>query len=279
MKKSKISLFIIGIFAISFSFTSCEKDADQELNTNITTATDYTNLLGIFDLNEIDDATADNVLKSASELDFSPCFEVTIHENENGEFWPRSWTFSYTNEDCVDCFGNTKSGSVNVLLTDFWKNEGSSRTITFKDFSIKGNRLEGTRTILNTGFNDLQNLTFERSCQDASYTSADTATMTWESNRHVEMVAGYETFIAADDEFMVSGGASGINLDGKSFTVTIIDELYYKKCSLFPVSGTITVEVEGESSININYGDGGCDNMANMTVDGVTTDITLGLHN
>ncbi len=75
-------------------------------------------------------------------------------------------------------------------------------------------------TILNTSFNDLQNLTFERSCQDASYTSADTATMTWESNRHVEMVAGYETFIAADDEFMVSGGASGINLDGKSFTVT-----------------------------------------------------------
>lgn len=103
--------------------------------------------------------------------------------------------------------------------------------------------------------------------------------MSWESNRNVEMIAGYETFIAADDEYMVSGGASGINFDGKSFTVSITDELYYKKCSLFPVSGSITVEVEGESLIYINYGDGECDNVAHMTVDDITSEITLGLNN
>ena len=276
MKKTKISLFILGIFAISFSFTSCEKDTFENLSNNLTTPTDYTSLLGIIDLNEIDDATSDGALKSVSDLDYIPCFEVTVHENENGEFWPRSWTFSYTNEDCVDCFGNTKLGSVHVLLTDFWKKEGSSRTITFEDFSINGNKREGIRTILNTGFNDLQNLTFERSFLDASYSRADTATMSWESNRNVEMIAGYETFVAADDEYMVSGGASGINFEGKSFTVSITDQLYYKKCVLYPVSGSITIEVEGESSIDINYGNGECDKVADMTVDGVTTEITLG---
>ncbi len=100
--------------------------------------------------------------------------------------------------------------------------------------------------------------------------------MTWESNRYVEMIAGYETFVAADDEYLVTGGASGINFDGNSFTVTISDELYYKKCALFPVSGSITIEVEGESSIYISYGEGECDNIAEMTVDDVTTEITLG---
>lgn len=103
-------------------------------------------------------------------------------------------------------------GSVHVVLTDFWKNEGSSRTITFGDFSINGNKLAGTRNIVNTGFNDLQNLTFERSVLDASYSRSDTEIMSWESNRNVEMIAGYETFVAADDEYMVSGGASGITL-------------------------------------------------------------------
>ena len=276
MKKLKISFFIMSILAISFSFSSCDKNVTENPSNDLTTITDYTALLGILDLNDLDDATTEITLKSATELEFGPCFEVTVHDNDNGEFWPRSWTFAYTDEECVDCFGNTKSGSVNVVLTDFWKNEGSSRTITFEDFSINGNKLEGTRNILNTGFNDLQNLTFERSSLDASYSKADTATMTWESNRTVEMIAGYETFIAADDEYMVGGGASGVNFDGNSFTVTITDELYYKKCARFPVSGSITIEVEGESSIYINYGKGECDNVADMTVDDVTTEITLG---
>lgn len=277
MKNTRISLFALAIFTAGFAFQSCDKVSNDPLSNNQTTVTDYTALLGVSDLTEIDEATSNEALKSSTEADFMPCFEVTFHENETGEFWPLSWTFSYTGEDCTDCFGNIKSGSVHVLLTDFWKNEGSSRTITFEDFSINGDKLEGTRNILNTGLNDLQNLTFERTCQDASYSKGDTATMSWESNRNVEMIAGNETFLFADDEYMVSGGASGVNFDGKSFTVSITDDLYYTKCSLFPISGAITIEVEGESTIEINYGDGECDHLAEVTVDDVTTEITLGL--
>ncbi len=276
MKKLKYSLVILSMITVGFSFTSCEKDPVGSISDNLTTASDYTALLGILDLSDLDDATLVSDLKSAPELDFGPCFEVTIHENDTDEFWPRSWTFSYTDVECMDCFGNTKLGSVHVLLTDFWKNVGSLRTITFEDFSINGNRQEGTRTILNTGINNRQNLTFERHFTEASYSRGDTATMTWESNRNVEMIAGYETFIAADDEYMVSGGASGTNFEGKSFTVSITDELYYKKCSLYPVSGSIMVEIEGESTIEINYGTEECDNVAQMTVDNVTNEITLG---
>ena len=276
MKKSKFSLLILSIIAISVLSTSCTKDMPENQNDALTTATDYTALLGILDLNDVEDATTESALKSTAELDFGPCFEVSIHENDNSEFWPRSWTFSYTDEECVDCFGNTKLGSVNVVLTDFWKNEGSSRTVTFEDFYINGNKLEGTRNILNTGVNELQNPTFERNFLEASYSRADTATMTWESYRDVEMIAGYESFIVADDEYMVSGSASGVNFEGSSFTATVTDELYYKKCSLFPVSGSITIEIEGESSIYISYGEGECDNLATMTINDVTTEITLG---
>ncbi len=270
---------MFGAIAAIFSFTSCDNDSPEIKGEEVTTATDYTALLGILDLDEIDDETTDNALKSALDTDQFRCFEVTVHENETDEFWPRSWTFTYGEEGCEDFFGNTKLGSVHVTLTDFWKNEGSLRTITFDDFSINGNKQEGTRTILNTGFNDRQNLTFERSFEDASYSRADTATMTWECDRQVEMIAGYETFIARDDEYLVSGGASGINYDGNSFTVTITDDLYYKKCSFFPVSGIVTVEVDGGSSMTIDYGNGECDNIASMTLDGVTTEITLGREN
>jgi len=275
----KNSFFAIGILASSFFFTSCDKASVDNLSNNTTTATDYSSLLGIMDLSEIDDATTEDGLKSATELDYLPCFERIIHENENLEFWPRSWTFSFTNPDCVDYFGNTKSGSVNVTLTGFWKAESSLRTITYDNFSINGNKLEGTRTILNTGLNEDLNLTFERNFLNASYSKGDTATITWESMRNVEMVAGILTPIGADDEYLVTGGASGLNFDGKAFTVSVSDELHYKRCSFFPVSGNVTVEVEGESTLYINYGDGDCDKIAEMTVDDVTTEITLGLNN
>ena len=102
--------------------------------------------------------------------------------------------------------------------------------------------------------------------------------MTWECHRQVEMIAGGDTFIARDDEYMVSGSASGINYDGKSFTITITDDLYYKKCGFFPVAGIISVEVDGGSSMTLDYGNGECDNVAQMTLDGDTTESILGHH-
>jgi len=279
MKKLKNYLFFAAIISIGISFSSCESSTDIDLENNVTTATDYTSLLSILDLDEVDEATDDDALKSTSNLDLARCFEVTIHENDNSEFWPRSWTFSFADSSCTDFFGNTKLGSVNILLTDFWKKDSSSRTITYEDFSINGNKMGGTRNILNTGLNENENLTFERSFQDASYSRADTATMTWESSRMVEMIAGYDTFLAADDEYLVNGGASGINFDEKTFTVDITNVLHYKKCSQFPVSGSITIQVEGESSIYIDYGEGECDKLANMTVEDITTEITLGFNN
>lgn len=36
-------------------------------------------------------------LKSAVLFD---CLTVTVHENENGDFWPRSWILDYGKENC-----------------------------------------------------------------------------------------------------------------------------------------------------------------------------------
>ncbi|MDA3823044.1 MAG: hypothetical protein PF450_10615, partial [Bacteroidales bacterium] len=83
-------------------------------------------------------------------------------------------------------------------------------------------------------------------------------------------------FNASDDEYLVSGGADGINYDGNSFELNIVDPLYYTRCSRFPISGSVSIEVEGNPTITINYGDGECDKLAEMTIEGVTTEITLG---
>lgn len=279
MKTMRNYLIISAFLAISVVFSSCENIFDEKITETVTTTgTDFAAVLTMTDLIDIDEVIEQSSLKSATVEDdlTMHCFEVTIHENDSATFWPRSWTFTYSDSACTDFFGNVKTGAVNVTLTDWWKNEGSTRSISYENFAINGNQLEGVKTIVNTGLNENNNLTFERSFLNASYTKGDTASMTWECNRNVEMIVGGETFIAADDEYLVEGGASGTDYDGRIFTMTIEEPLHYSKCARFPISGTLMVEIENGSDIYIDYGEGTCDNIAEMTIDDVTTEFTLG---
>ena len=277
MKNVKNQLLIVSSLLLMLAFGACENsvnDLGDKTKESSTSISDYTAILEILDLSEIAEVTNESALKSMTSTDSFPCFEVSVHENDTA-FWPRSWTFTYSDDSCTDYFGNVKQGSIHITLTDFWKNEGSLRTVTFENFKINGNSLEGTRTILNTGMNESDNLTFERKFEDASFTRGDTATIYWSSTKNVEMVAGYSTFFAADDEYLVSGSVEGTNYDGNAFTITITEPLLYAKCSRYPVSGAISIESEGGQSIDINYGDGTCDDLAQVTVDGITSEVQI----
>lgn len=214
----------------------------------------------------------DESLKSASLID---CLTVTIHENENGDFWPRSWTLDYGTENC-ECFqGNNKRGMIHVSLSDWWKNEGSLREITFEDFYMNNNKMEGVKTILNTGLNESGNLTFAKNLTDAKLTYPDSTVMSWNCEKYSEQIEGGDTFLFADDVWAVTGVGSGVNLDEKSFTIEITSALIYNNGCFYPVSGIIEISTEGEELKTINYGDGECDNVITVTVGGVTETVEL----
>jgi len=268
-----------GIFlAVFFGFTilqSCNKD-NIETPSNIETktkVTDYINLIQSFSLATVEEVTsADDDLKSAT---LSACLNVTIHENEDGEFWPRSWTLDWGVENCECFFGTLKRGKVHVSLSDWWRNEGSLREITFEDFYINDNKLEGVKTILNTGVNEAGNLTFEKKVTDAKLTYPDESFITWNCERQSEQVGGGETFLFADDVWSVTGSGSGVNLDGNSYTLEITSALMYQNGCFYPVSGTIEINTYGEELKTIDYGNGECDNIITVTVGETTETIEL----
>ena len=76
------------------------------------------------------------------------------------------------------------------------------------------------------GENDNGNLNFDISIVDGKVTDPDGEFATWESERNREWIAGEETTILTDglsgildDEYSLTGTASGVNRHGIAYTV------------------------------------------------------------
>lgn len=275
MKNSKKLSVLFLVAAGLFMLNSCNKNDEnvQENKVTKTTVKDYLNMVSAFSLSTVEEITSgEDGLKSATLVD---CLTVTIHENENGEFWPRSWTLDYGTENCECYTGVLRRGKINVSLSDWWKNEGSLKEITFEDFYMNDNKMEGVKTILNTGLNESGNLTFSKKVTDAKLTYADGSTITWNCDKNSEQIEGGATLLFADDVWAVTGSGSGVNLDGKSYTMTINTPLIYNNGCFYPASGIVEISTEGEDLKVIDYGTGECDNLANVTVGGVSETVEL----
>ena len=274
MKNLKKYLVIAAVAVGIVALQSCDANEIVDEQVSVTSITDYINVSNSFSLTTEEEITNDNegVLKSVNP---SGCLTVTIHENDNGEFWPRNWTLDYGTDNCETFNGNFKRGKINISLTDWWRNEGSLKEINFEEYYFNDNKMEGVKTIQNTGLNEAGNLTFSKIISDASITYADGSSMSWNCDKSSELIEGGDSFIFADDVWSVTGSGSGVNLDGKDYTMTITSPLIYINGCFYPVSGIIEIAVEGEELIIINYGGGECDNMATSTCCGITEIIDL----
>ncbi len=209
-----------------------------------TTITDYANIVTSF-TSDFDDeliSAEESDLKSAT---LTSCFTVTVAKNADGAFYPRVWTVDYLGESCTLFNGYTKKGKIHVSLSDFWKNPGSLKTVTYEDYYFNGNKMDGVKTILNTGLNDKGNLTFAKTVTGASLKYIDGSSISWECKKQSELIAGGSTFLFADDVWSVTGTGTGINLDKKNYTLTITTPLIYKNGCFYPVSGIVKIDTVG----------------------------------
>jgi hypothetical protein len=75
--------------------------------------------------------------------------------------------------------------------------------------------------------------------------------------------------------YLITGTANGTNANGKSYTVNITAPLKVKFNCEWIVSGTLEIQVENAPLVILDYGNGTCDNIATVTINGQTYTITL----
>ncbi|HEX9152003.1 MAG TPA: hypothetical protein VF842_07960 [Flavobacterium sp.] len=194
-------------------------------------------------------------------------------------------TFGTTTSACV-FRGHSLKGQI-VLTRTIGTTFPKIMTVTYNNFYINENKLEGTSTwkreMVGTGDNLHPKTTFTMTGMKLTLTAG---VYTRNGDRVREMTAGFLTRLSpTDDVYSTYGTFTTTHPNGTVFTSLIASTtplVHKTACSLmqvpmpFPVSGIVKLSKNSHYA-TIDYGTGDCDNLAMLSIDGGTaTQITLG---
>lgn len=291
MRKSAL---IISVFSIAATFSACKKDKDEALDLaddariaydNSVAEASFDNVSSVADegyrLKENSSGTSTSFIAGS----ISNCLTITLDTVSN----PHVLTLDFGSSHCLCKDGNYRKGKIIVSYTGNYRDSAHQHTITFDNYYINFNKIEGTKTVVNNGHNSSGNLWFSITVNgsvtiDPQYSFNQTGgTITYTSNRTREWIGGENTFAWNDDVYLISGTASGTTTTGKSYSLATQSGKPLRLEIGFPhfVSGILEITPQGKSTryIDYSYKDSARDNLALLTVNGQTRTITLGRRN
>ena len=206
----------------------------------------------------------------------SECVTITREINEAKD--TMEMVIDFGEENCLGPDGRERRGKIIITrYGNFYWDGTVEITNTFEDYYVNDNQVIGTKTI--DGYiNDDGNRVQEMNDNGSIILADGSGTITWTATRTRVVVEGSDTRIKLDDVVHVTGNASGSDAEGNTYSSEIIEPLvriHDIGCFRHPVSGIVQILRSPDTEITIDYGDGTCDNLAEVTTDGVTEVIEL----
>jgi len=309
--KSVSAALIVGLAAL----VSCSKNGDTVLsatnstNVNSESAADsYTNETADIS-NSVTTNAGNNVLGGAREESVIipasvlkrwdkrlACATVTI--NRTGNKLKPSGTITITwdgNSTCADTTGVKRSGTIVITYNGYWFVAGSTRTITYQNYTRGGIQINGSYTrksltTLSASDTSASTLTiqFRDSLSGGHVTFANGKSITRNKTVTVEwdVQKGASGYLPVDFKHLTGGSANGTLENGSTYTMSITKDIVYTEACLLqknftPVSGSKTIVISpfgggSTTTVMIDYGSGQCnDNKATVTINGKSETITV----
>jgi len=283
--KNKILLFAV-LLSITF-FMGCNNEPANESATSNSITADETVVNSeidatVDDLSIIAEDQFDMQKSSATKTStgmksmLPPCATVTaVLTNET---WTR--TIDFGTQGCAMPNGNILKGKI---IISFSKNFTTPiRTISYKleGFYHNDKLIEGSKTITHElKTSDLLATVHPVTTHsiDVKITYPDGKIYSRVGTRVREMVEGFATMTNWEDNvFNVWGNHTTTFPNGSIYTCTIKTPLLIKmSCKMpFPVSGVVEI-VKNDATATLDYGNGDCDKLATITINGVTKEIVI----
>ena len=284
---SFISLLIV------MSFHRCDKQSDEFISDLDTTSFVEAFLAFVFDQDVeelVDDAfTQESYSTKASDISLSSISTKGPKRNFKGDRYGKCATITadegnniktvFFDGECFGKRGQTRTGTIVISYSETRGEIGSFRQVEFDNYYLNGIKIEGVRTYEITGLEEGVNKTIQMTLENGKMTYPDGSFSTKSKS-----LTKYITYEGEERvSTFVNGNASGVNSDGTAYEMEITSpilftracakELIHKKGKI-PVSGVKRI-LKGESEMIINYGDGECDFVAEVTKDGVTETVDL----
>ena len=265
---SFISLLIV------MSFHRCDKQSDEFISDLDTTSFVEAFLAFVFDQDVeelVDDAFTQESYSTKGDR-YGKCATITADEGNNIK------TVFFDGE-CFGKRGQTRTGTIVISYSETRGEIGSFRQVEFDNYFLNDIQIEGVRRYEITGLEEGVNKTIQMTLENGKMTYPDGSFSTKSKSLTKYIIYEGEERVSTS----VNGNASGVNSDGTAYEMEITSpilftrecarELMHKKGKI-PISGVKRI-LKGESEMIINYGDGECDFVAEVTKDGVTETIDL----
>lgn len=274
MKIIHLRIIIAVLLTTTMIFQACERNAGEISSEDSAIVQDDALGAELFEdiFNETDLILEDQFSGLKGERE-DTCKTVTMEKLDSET---RKITIDYGIGNCEDFHGRIKKGKIVIIASGKYRNEGFTRTITFKNFYVNDFRIEGTKTVTNEGVNDNDHVTYSVKLENGKITTPKGKEIRREFEKTREWIKGYNTPLYKwDNEYHISGTITGTTRNGVNYTRTINDPLYVSATCRHILAGTAEIEREEKPTILIDYGDGECDAVAMATIEGKTKEIRL----
>jgi hypothetical protein len=283
MKKSLRSIFFFSVALVMFNF-GCKKEKD-EVDYDTQSSVDNAQAESISnEINEIaDQAVEDGILSthrlgSGSNQLLTTCGTITVTIDSSDS--SGTATIDFGNYFCHSFIDSRyRKGMITVIFTGPYRKTGTEITINATNYfsgidSTSATKVNGQRTVKNEGRNGNNNLyyTITSNVTLVNYLNEQ---LTWTSSRSREWIAGESTSARNDDEYHVTGSASGKSYGGVNFSMSIIEALHVKLSCHWITEGKFSLTPENKEARILDYGDGACNGDATVTIKDKTFEITL----
>lgn len=183
-------------------------------------------------------------------------------------------------DGCTDPRGNVRTGKVKLHFVGRRFMPESTIIMTFEEYTINGIALDGTRTLTNITGSTEEAPKFRIELANGVATWPDGTDATREHCFEREWIRAENPL---NDEWHVTQctdaavAASGTNRRGVAYEMEILETLVYKRGCPIAVEGVKQfTNVDTGAVMTIDYGDGTCDKVVTITVNGNSREVEVG---
>ncbi len=196
----------------------------------------------------------------------APCFTITVVPNIPHVF-PKTVTIDF-GTGCLGRDGKYRKGKIVSIYTNPMVVPGAVVSTTFVGFYVDSFHIEGTHITENTSTSNMQG--WKVSVIDGKITNTITNRWRqWNSTKNILQVEGNGTpNFPLDDVYKITGFARGSNSAGHTWASLVIEPLIKKFTCPWIVKGTVKLLRDGREAL-LDYGNGNCDNLAIIYINGV----------
>ena len=273
MKKTTTIFFVLTILFAAFGAISCKK---RKLNNSTVTSQDNAIAEMVFNdaFKVTEDAMKQNGLEKTglnlSSL-YNVCATVSLTPPLGDTTFPKTLTIDFGTVNCEDAYGVERRGKVIATATGYYRDAGTIISIQTDDYYVNDYKVEGVKTVTNNGLNIDNQTYFTIVISGAVITYPNGDVASYESNRVRTWVIGEATqglLGILDDEYDITGTASGINREGRPYNMTVTSALRVAILCRWVKQGVIQIAPEDLYERTVDFGDGTCDREASVEING-----------